>query len=214
MEKKTLVRSLAATLALGAISTGVLYGCATAPADRAVSERAEAMMKASFKPHGQAKLDRLDQDETQRLCSEYAGGALPASLVERIQQTNLATIHYPADGKLVGDWKNGEKIAQSGQGFQYSDDPAKPAGANCYACHQLSPKELSYGTIGPSLYQFGKRRGFTDETRKYAWQKVYNAQAFNACSNMPRFGYHHILTEAQLRDVVALLVDPASPVNQ
>jgi sulfur-oxidizing protein SoxX len=31
---------------------------------------------------------------------------------------------------------------------------------------------------------------------------------------MPRFGQHHILTEQQIRDVVALLVDPASPVNQ
>jgi sulfur-oxidizing protein SoxX len=78
----------------------------------------------------------------------------------------------------------------------------------------LAPQELSYGTIGPSLYGFGKRRGFTDATRKYAWDKIYNAEAFAACSNMPRFGQHHILTEQQIRDVVALLVDPASPVNQ
>ena len=119
-----------------------------------------------------------------------------------------------ADGSLVGDWKNGEKIAQSGQGFQFSDDPKNPAGANCYACHQLTPQELSYGTIGPSLYRFGKLRGFSDETRKYAWGKVYNADAFAACSNMPRFGHNRILTEQQIRDVVALLVDPASPVNQ
>jgi sulfur-oxidizing protein SoxX len=172
------------------------------------------MLKSSFKAHGQATLDRLDQDDTQRLCSEYAGRTLPPPVAERIEKANLATIQYPADGKLVGDWKSGEKIAQSGQGFQYSDDPKKPAGANCYACHQLSPQELSYGTIGPSLYQFGKRRGFTDETRRYAWQKIYNAQAFNACSNMPRFGHRHILTDEQIRDVVALLVDPASPVNR
>jgi sulfur-oxidizing protein SoxX len=78
----------------------------------------------------------------------------------------------------------------------------------------LSAAELAYGTIGPSLYQFGKLRGFTDETRKYAWSKVYNAEAFYACSNMPRFGHQHILTEQQMRDVVALLMDPASPVNQ
>ena len=139
---------------------------------------------------------------------------LTAATAQRIEQANLATVRYPADGNLVGDWKRGEAIAQSGQGFQYSDDPQKPAGANCYACHQLSPKELSYGTIGPSLYRFGKLRGYTDETRRYAWQKVYNADAFSACSNMPRFGFHHILTEQQMRDIVALLVDPASPVNQ
>ena len=116
-----------------------------------------AMMKASFKARGQAKLDRLDQDETQKLCSDYASRPLPASVAEKIQQANLATIRYPADGKLVGDWKSGEKIAQSGQGFQFSDDPKQaPPARNCYACHQLTPKELSYGTIGPSLYHFGK----------------------------------------------------------
>jgi L-cysteine S-thiosulfotransferase len=213
MRKSLVHRSLAAA-AVVTVAVGVLLGCATAPADDGVSDRAAAMMKSSFKARGQATLDRLDQDETQRLCSEYAGRALPAPIAERIQQANLATIRYPADGKLVGDWKSGEKIAQSGQGFQYSDDPKKPAGANCYACHQLTPQELSYGTIGPSLYRFGKLRGYSEDTRKYAWQKVYNAEAFAACSNMPRFGQHHILTEQQIRDVVALLVDPASPVNQ
>jgi hypothetical protein len=73
----------------------------------------------------------------------------------------------------VGDWKNGERIAQEGRGMQYSDDPKGPVGANCYACHRLSPQELSFGTIGPSLYQFGKVRGYTDEVRKYAYGKIY-----------------------------------------
>jgi sulfur-oxidizing protein SoxX len=206
---------LTACAVVVAVAAGVLYGCAgVPPADSRVDERAAAMMKSSFKARGQATLARLEQDETQRLCSEYAGRALPKPVAQRIEQANLATVRYPADGNLVGDWKRGEAIAQSGQGFQYSDDPQKPAGANCYACHQLSPKELSYGTIGPSLYRFGKLRGYIDETRRYAWQKVYNADAFSACSNMPRFGYHHILTEQQMRDIVALLVDPASPVNQ
>jgi sulfur-oxidizing protein SoxX len=199
---------------LAADMGGMLHGCATSPTDAETTARATAVLKASFNARGQAGLDRLDQDETQKLCSEYANRSLPAPVAEKIQQANLATIRYPADGKLVGDWKNGEKIAQSGQGFQFSDDPKNPAGANCYACHQLTPQELSYGTIGPSLYRFGKLRGFSDETRKYAWGKVYNADAYAACSNMPRFGHHRILTEQQIRDVVALLVDPASPVNQ
>jgi sulfur-oxidizing protein SoxX len=204
----------AALLVVAVAAGGALHGCATAPSDPETAARAATMLKSSFKARGQAGIDRLDQDETQKLCSEYANRPLPAPVAERIQQANLASIRYPADGKLVGDWKNGEKIAQSGQGFQFSDDPKNPAGANCYACHQLAPQELSYGTIGPSLYQFGKLRGFTDETRKYAWGKVYNADAFAACSNMPRFGHRHILTEQQMRDVVALLMDPASPVNQ
>ena len=205
----------AAALVLALAAGGVLHGCATAPVDDPeTGARAAAMMKSSFKARGQAQLSRLDQDETQRVCSEYANRPLPASVAEKIQQANLATVRFPADGNLVGDWKAGERIAQSGQGFQYSDNPATPAGANCYACHQLSAGEVAYGTIGPSLRNFGKLRGFTDETRKYVWSKVYNAEAFTACSNMPRFGHQHILTEQQIRDVVALLTDPASPVNQ
>jgi sulfur-oxidizing protein SoxX len=201
---------------LGAVAAGgALHGCATTTAaDPGVEARAATLMKSSFKARGQAGLDRLDQDETQKLCSEYANRSLPVPIAEKIQQANLATIRYPADGKLVGDWKNGEKIAQEGRGKQFSDDPQGVVGANCYACHQLTPAEVSYGTIGPSLYRFGRTRGFTDETRRYAWGKVYNAQAFSACSNMPRFGHNGILTEAQIRDVVALLLDPASPVNQ
>ena len=196
------------------IAALVLLGCATAPSDEQVRAKAAETMKASFKPRGQAGLDRLDQDETQRVCSTYGVKAPPAEVARKIEAENLATIKYPADGKLAGDWKSGERVAQEGRGKQFSDDPKGPIGANCYACHRLSGAELSYGTIGPSLYQFGKTHGYTDETRKYAYGKVYNAEAYSACSNMPRFGTHGILTEQQIKDVVALLMDPKSPVNQ
>jgi sulfur-oxidizing protein SoxX len=192
----------------------ILIGCATAPGNAEVTAKATTVLKASFNERGQAKLDRLVQDDTQKTCSEYTGKALPRDAAERIEKANLATIRWPADGKLLGDWKNGEKIAQEGRGMQYSDDPAGPVGANCYACHQLAPQELSYGTIGPTLYQFGKVRGYTDEVRKYAYGKIYNADAYNACTNMPRFGHKGILTEQQIKDVTALLMDPDSPVNK
>ena len=51
---------------------------------------------------------------------------LPKEVAERIEKRNLATVRYPADGKLLGDWKNGEKIAQEGRGMQFSDDAAVP----------------------------------------------------------------------------------------
>jgi sulfur-oxidizing protein SoxX len=191
-----------------------IVGCASAPSDEAVRAKAAEAMKASFKARGQATLERLDQDETQRLCSAYAGKALPKDVASRIEQANLATIRYPADGQLVGDWKRGERIAQEGRGKQFSDDPAGVVGANCYACHRLAPAELAYGTIGPSLYKFGATRGYTDETRRYVYAKVFNAEAFAACSNMPRFGHKGILSEQQIKDVVALLMDPESPVNK
>ncbi len=208
-------RAWAAIAVAGLVTAGcaALMGGGDSGEDHAA--KAIEVMKASFKPHGQAGLDRIDQDPTQRLCTQYhAGVPMPPEVAQRIQREQFATIQYPADGRYLGDWKQGEKIAQSGQGMQYSDDPKNPNGGNCYACHQLTAKELSYGTIGPSLLHFAKVRGYTPEVAKYAYGKVYNAEAFAACSNMPRFGYHAILTEQQIRDVVALLMDPSSPVNQ
>jgi sulfur-oxidizing protein SoxX len=172
------------------------------------------VLHASFESRGQATLDRLDQDEVQRACSRVQGKPLAGDAAQRLQQSQLATIKYPADGQLMGDWKNGEKIAQSGIGKQYSDDPKAVAGGNCYACHQLTRQEIAYGTIGPSLLGFGRTRGYTPEMQKYVYGKVYNADAYMACTNMPRFGHMGILTEQQIKDVVALLMDPKSPVNQ
>ena len=202
---------LAITLPLVALAAG----CAAMTMSEAEKDaKALAMMQASFKENGQAKLDRLQQDEAQKLCSQYAEKAPPKDVAARIEQAQLATVKYPAGDKYMGDWKAGERVAQSGVGKQFSDDPKNPAGGNCYACHQLSKAEMSYGTIGPSLYNFGKVRGFTPTMQKYAYGKIYNSQAFSACSNMPRFGHNGILTEQQIKDVVALLMDPQSPVNQ
>ncbi len=206
------LRTLAWMLAAGAAAVAV--GCATAPSDSQVAAKATQVMKDSFKAHGQAKLDRLDQDETQKTCTAYAGKTVPKDVAERIEKINMASIQWPADGKYLGDYKAGEKIAQSGRGKQYSDDPKQENGGNCYACHQLAPQEVSYGTIGPSLYQFGKLRGYGPDIQKYAYGKIWNAEAYSACSNMPRFGHSTILTQAQVKDLVALLMDPNSPVNK
>lgn len=191
-------------------------GCAGPATQSGGASDAEVrrILHASFTTRGQATIDRLDQDEVQRACSAAQGKELPRDVAERLQKAQLATIKYPADGRYLGDWKNGEKIAQSGVGKQYSDDPNVVAGGNCYACHQLTKQEIAYGTIGPSLLGFGVKRGFTPEMQKYVYGKVYNADAYLACTNMPRFGHMGILTEQQIKDVVALIMDPKSPVNQ
>ena len=204
------ITGLPAVALLAIIGTG----CATTAGDDQFTAKAAASLKGSFKPAGQAGLDRLEQDDTQRACSAAAGEPLAKEAASKIEQENLATLRYPADGKFLGDWRNGEKIAQEGRGKQFSDDPNGPVGANCYACHQLSKTELSFGTIGPSLYQYLKLRGSSAEVQRYTYGKIYNSEAFAACSNMPRFGYKGILSEQQIRDVTALLLDPASPVNQ
>ena len=203
------------TIGTVAILGLIAAGCATMVSEEQREAQALAMMKASFKENGQAKLDRLDQDDMQKMCSRFHGdNKMPKEVGDKLEKDQQALIKYPADGKYLGDWKSGERIAQSGVGKQFSDNPANPNGANCYACHQLTKAELAYGTIGPSLYNFAKVRGYTPEMQKYAYGKVYNSQAFSACSSMPRFGHSGILTEAQIKDVVALLMDPQSPVNK
>ena len=206
MRTRTLLALAAAVLAM--------IACAAAPSKDDSANKAAMVLKSSFKASGQAGLERLDLDETQRACSALDGKAPPKDVADRIEKLNLATIRYPVDGNYLGDWRSGEKIAQEGRGKQFSDDPAGPVGGNCYACHQLAPQELSYGTIGPSLYQFAELRGYDVETQRYAYAKIYNPDAFAACSNMPRFGHNGVLTEQQIKDVTALLMDPASPVNK
>ncbi len=200
-------------LAAAAIGAGFMIA---QPAMAAGSTDADvvASMKSSFKERGQAKLDRLEQTDLQRECSKYQARALPAKVSERIQKKALAEVKYPADGKFLGDWKKGEKIAQSGRGFQYNDKAGSEAGGNCYACHQLAAHEVSFGNIGPSLQHYGKLRGYSPEVVKYTWARIWNPHSFKACNQMPRFGAAGILTEEQLKDVMALLLDPESPVNK
>ncbi len=173
-----------------------------------------AAMKSSFTAKGQAGMDRLEQDEAQKLCSRKDAHALPAAEANTVKALALATIRPPAGKAYFGDFKRGEVVATTSTGLQSNDDPAKPAGGNCYACHELAASELAYGTIGPSLRQYGKLRGNSPAVIEYTWRKLNNASADMACSNMPRFGHKEILTEQQLKDVMAFLFDAASPVNQ
>jgi len=176
-------------------------------------QETNAVIKSSFRDRGQAKVDRLTQSEIQRICTETANDP-PKDVRARLEKAALATVKYPADGKWLGDFKLGERIAQTGVGLQWSDQAGSASGGNCYACHELSKAEISYGNIGPSLNNYGKLRGYSEEIKKYTWGKIWNTHAFNVCSSMPRYGDAGILTEAQIRDVMALLLDPASPVNK
>ena len=175
--------------------------------------RVDATVAATFKGAPDAWKKRIEQDETQKVCSQYRNELPPAEAV-KVLERETAAIVYPADGVVLGAWRNGEKIAQTGTGGQFSDGPSTPKGANCYACHQLSGTELSYGTMGPSLREYGKIRKFAAADAKAAYAKIYNAQSVLPCSTMPRFGHSGFLTEQDIKDLVALLFDPESPVNK
>jgi sulfur-oxidizing protein SoxX len=172
----------------------------------------EKVMQRDLRARGQATMDRVVQDGVQRVCTE-SNDRPPAEFAKQLEADQMKTIAFP-QGSLIGDWKNGERIAQDGRGLQWTDKPGAPGGGSCYNCHQLSPKEASFGTIGPSLYRFGALRGNGPEVQKYVYGKIYNAKAYNLCSQMPRLGYSGTLTEEQIKDLVGLLLDPASPVNQ
>jgi sulfur-oxidizing protein SoxX len=201
----------------------LVVGCAAhAPAPDLDAQLA-AMMQASCRDQGIATVERLRQDASDAACSKAAGAPLPEATARAIEAANLASVRMPSDGRFIGDWKAGEKLAQNGRGMTWSDKSAAPEsnGGNCYNCHQLAKKEISFGTLGPSLYGYGRIRGVTDPTSaqakpvvEYTWRKLWNAKAYNACSGMPRFGHAGLLDEKQLKDLMALLLDPASPVNQ
>jgi sulfur-oxidizing protein SoxX len=209
--RRFLLLSVAAALGACATGAGVNVGerAKSSPADL---ERITTVLKRDFHARGQATMDRVDLDEVQRLCNLHADNP-PADVAKRIEEAQLKAVKFPSGG-LMGDWKRGEKIAQSGRGAMWNDKPGVQPGGSCYNCHQISPKEEAFGTIGPSLAGFGKMRGNRPEIQQYVYGKIYNAKAYNACSQMPRFGHSGSLNEQQIKDLVALLLDPGSPVNQ
>ena len=223
-----ITRKTLQALSLGAAA--VLAGCATAPGSPALGTQArnetalqaefQALMQASFRSQGIASVERLKQDAAQQACS--TGQWPDARTLQAIREAAQASIQPPADGRYLGDWKQGEKLAQDGRGLTWTDKSAEPGanGAGCYNCHQLSQAEVSHGTIGPSLRHYARNRGATDLSSpqaqaavRYTWGKLNNSWAAYPCSNMPRFGHNGMLSAEQIRHLMALLLDPASPVN-
>jgi L-cysteine S-thiosulfotransferase len=210
-------------LSAAAVAAAAIAGCAALPSGGHPDQEAQQMLLTGFHDEGIAKMDRITGiDETLKLCNEAdaTGKPLDDATVKRLEAENLKTIQWPADGKFLGDWKRGEEIAQSGRGQTWSDTAKTPSGGNCYNCHQITKEEISFGTLGPSLYNYGKLRGVTDPASpaakpvvEYTWGKIWNAKAYNACSNMPRSGHMGNLDQQQVRDLMALLLDPRSPVN-
>jgi len=208
--------------ALSAVAM-TMAACTSSPSSADFDKMTAEVVKASFQDRGIAKLDRLVQDDANRECAaaDVAGKPIDEKVAKAIEAAEMKTIKWPSDGKFLGDWKEGERIAQSGRGLTWTDDEKTANGGNCYNCHQISKEELSFGTLGPSLYNYGKLRGVTDPNSEaakaiveYTWGKMWNSRAYNACSQMPRAGHKGILNETQIRHVMALLLDPKSPVNQ
>jgi sulfur-oxidizing protein SoxX len=202
--------SLRVLLLIGSLlALSLAIGVAAAGGDAA----GEAL-RNSFAGASPPWLARLVQDATQKACSRYRN-APPRAVADAIMAREKASIAYPRDGALSGDWMKGEAVAKSSSGGRFTDAPARAAnGGNCYACHQLDPRELSYGTLGPSLAGYGRLRAPAPADVAAVYRRIYNPQAATACSNMPRFGANGFLTMEQIRDLVAYVTSPDSPVNR
>ena len=157
---------------------------ALAGSARAQERLAQALIDAYLKStFGKASAEwqaRIKPDDSLAVCNTTRNNPSSAESDAMLKRES-ARVVYPADGKFLGDWKKGYQVANNGRGGQFSDPPGTVAGGNCFACHQLDPKEVSYGTLGPSLAAYGKDRKYDAET---------------------------------IKDVMAYLFDPESPVNK
>jgi sulfur-oxidizing protein SoxX len=222
MNKQTLFITLAAVPA-----ALLLAACASGPAPSALPSaaaldaEANQLIAAAFRDQGIAKADRIRQDLGQSACSSDKEPS--EAVANQVMAEAKSTVKWPTGGFYIGDWREGERIAQNGRGLTWTDTSTATSanGGSCYNCHQISKEEISYGTIGPSLYNYGKNRGVKDilaptsqSIIEYTWMKIWNSKTYNACSNMPRFGHMGILDEKQIAHVMALLLDPNSPVNK
>jgi L-cysteine S-thiosulfotransferase len=201
-------------LVLSAVAAAATFAAPQLLAEEPSPERVQEVIDEAFANAPDEFRPRLEPDEVMQICNASRNNPDDEGW-DRIIELATDGIVYPEDGELMGDWENGEQLAQSGYGMRFTDyPPARETGGNCYACHQLTEAEVSYGTIGPSLRQYGELRDYTEEAVRAAYDKIYNPHAALPCSMMPRFGTNEVLTPEQIRDIVALLMDPESPVNK
>lgn len=202
-------------LTIGALIACLAAGAALAQKkDGASDAQVDKVIKSSWATATPEWTARFVQDDTQKLCTQYRNDP-PSAAGEAIVKREKAAIKYPADGKLMGDWKNGQKLAESGYGWRFTDYPPRRVnGGNCFACHQLDRKELSFGTLGPSLQEYGKIRKFAEADVKAVYDRIYNPHSVLPCANMPRMGASGFLSIDQIRDLTAYVMSPESPVNK
>ena len=207
--KAPILTALALTLAGGMVFAS--------DADKKIQDLVDQYIATGYQQGEEQHLERLKQDETLKACSEYRN-KVPSDVMAAIMEREKASIKYPEGDKMMGNWEKGKEVFNTGFAWRVGkiapDKADKVRGGNCYACHAADPKELAAGNIGTSLTGYGKMRGNNEATIKYTYEKIYNSQAYMACSNMPRFGHNGVLTPEQIADLVAFLVDPASPVNK
>ena len=199
-----------------AVAGLAVAGCATYPDEATTRQMAEKMVFEAFSA-SPVHMKRLEQDRSQQICSKIGDAQLTQAEAAEVVKLARESIKYPASGRLVGDWKIGDRLAHDGAGDRIRNgktEKRKENGALCQNCHALAPGEINVGNVGPSLTGYGKQRGNSEAIVKYTYEKIYNAWVVFPCSNMPRLGATGHLTPEQITHMVAYLLDPQSPINK
>lgn len=203
-------------IALTAAAGLFIAGCASYPDEATTRQMAEKMVFEAFSA-SPAHMKRLEQDRSQQICSKVGDAKLSQQEAAEVVKLARASIKYPASGKVIGDWKTGDKLAHDGAGDRIRNgktENRKENGGLCQNCHALAPGEINVGNVGPSLTGYGKQRGNSAAMAKLTYERIYNGWAFSPCSNMPRLGATGHLTPEQIAHMVAYLLDLQSPINQ
>src|SRR5262245_4143242 len=104
------MKKIALVLAVAALSCGAVFAQQKSGVP---PEQVDAAIKAAFPGAPEQFIPRLTPDQTMRECSATRNNP-PKTMADAIQKREAANIEYPADGKFLGDWKAGERLAQSG----------------------------------------------------------------------------------------------------
>jgi len=91
-------------------------------------------------------------------------------------------------GPLNGNAENGKKLAMNTQR------------GNCWACHAM-PGDPQPGNGGPPFMNIGTW-GYSDA---YMYQQIWDRSATNPATEMPPFGTNGVLSDQDVRDIVAFL---------
>ena len=149
-----------------------------------------------------------------RCCSQYRN-VPPKAVADAIVAREKAAIVYPADGKLMGDWKKGEKLAQSGYGWRFTDYPPRAAERRQLLCLPPARRqgaELRHAGAEPA----GVRQDPQDSPRPTSRPSTSGSTTRmprSRARTCPAWGQQVPYVD-QIKDLVAYVMSPESPVNK
>ena len=165
-------------------------------------------MKASFRDQGIATVDRLQPGRraTRLLAGRgqaAARGRAPGAIEAAEPEDDPVAGRRPLHRRLARGREDRAERPRHDLDRQ-AGEPATAATATPATSSTQERDLLRHDRPEPlQLRQAARRERPASPAAKavveYTWGKLWNAKAYNACSNMPRFGHAGILTEQQIK---------------